>query len=113
LGITRDVLKTVLRHAVINSVERVTSVTLLASPLHALDSEWIQRYFDYLSRGTLAEGARLRVNRSPLEMKCGSCGLEFTTNSTDPSFVHCPECGTGPCTLHSPPPVTIDSMEAY
>lgn len=33
--------------------------------------------FDFVSRGTLAEGARLELEEVPLRLRCGRCGAEL------------------------------------
>jgi hydrogenase nickel incorporation protein HypA/HybF len=61
LQVTQSILATVLVYARQNNVERVLRIHLTIGVLNDYQSEWIQRYFDYLSRGSLAEGAEIAV----------------------------------------------------
>ena len=63
LPITESILRVVLKHAETNKVRRVVTIHLQIGKLSDLEDEWIQRYFDYLSKGTLAEGAKLKIER--------------------------------------------------
>ena len=61
LPVTESILKIVLKHARVSGVRKVRTIRLIVGKLSDLEDEWIQRYFDYLSKGTVAEGARLGV----------------------------------------------------
>ena len=113
LGVTREILGIVLRHAAVHAVERVVTINLAVSALSDLQAEWLQRYFDHLSRGTAAEGARLQINRRAIEMLCGSCGAGFTIDPGDlADEPECPQCGGSSVSLAQAPSFTVENMEA-
>ena len=85
LPVTRSILEIVLRHAAANGVERVSAIDLSIGALSDLEPEWLQSYFDHLSRGTPADGARLRIRRSPLTFRCGSCSARAAVNPARPA----------------------------
>ena len=60
LPITESILKIVLKHAETNSVRKVMSINLQIGKLSDLEDEWIQRYFDYLSKGTVARRGKTK-----------------------------------------------------
>ena len=93
LAVTEGMLKVVLRHAEQNQVQRVLGITLLIGEMSDIVDEWLQRYFDYLSRGTVAEGAELTINRSPAVFRCGDCGDEYVVNIRNKGSFSCPVCG--------------------
>jgi hydrogenase nickel incorporation protein HypA/HybF len=62
LPITESILKIVLKHAEMNSARKVITVHLQVGKLSDLEDDWIQRYFDYLSKGTIAEGQSSKSN---------------------------------------------------
>ena len=99
LAITQDVLKVALKHAHRDNANQVESVSLRIGELRDIVDEWMQHFFDYLSRGTIAEGAKLKIERSPIVFKC-ACGETFAVTLdafreglTRKGEVRCFHCG--------------------
>jgi len=111
LPVTRSILGIVLRHAEVNEVKRLLTIHLSIGPLRDLAPEWIQSYFDHLSRGTAAEGAVLQVQRSPLTFRCKRCPCEFTATREELANAACPECGSREVSITSGTGYTVESME--
>ena len=112
LPVTKSILDIVLRHAEANGVEKVTAIDLSIGALSDLEAEWIQKYFDHLSRGTPAHGAKLRVRRSPLTFSCEPCSREFTATREELDVARCPQCSSREISLVSGTGYTVESMEA-
>jgi hydrogenase nickel incorporation protein HypA/HybF len=112
LPVTRSILAIVLRHAEANGVKRIVTIHLSIGALSDLEAEWLQTYFDHLSRGTAAEGARLQVRRSPLTFRCEPCTREFTATREELAAARCPRCGTRNVSIVSGTGYTVESMEA-
>ena len=112
LPVTKSILDIVLRYAEANGVERVVAVDLSIGALSDLEAEWIQKYFDHLSRGTPAQGAELRVRRSPLTFLCEPCSAEYTATREELEEAVCPGCGSKEASLVGGTGYTVDSMEA-
>jgi hydrogenase nickel incorporation protein HypA/HybF len=91
----------VLKHAAGNDLSRVVGVQMEVGALSDLEEEWMQRYFDHLSRDTVAQGARLKVERVPARMRCGSCGTTFNPDLTSKERLTCPKCESADCRLIS------------
>jgi len=72
-----------LRHAAKNSARKILSIELKVGPLSDLEPEWMQRYFDHVSKDTIAAGARLKVEKLPLLYRCADCGHEFSLEIQD------------------------------
>ena len=100
LSITQDVVKIVLEHAEKNGAQKVLSVNLRVGELRDVVEEWMQRFFDYLSKGTLAEGAKLKIERLPVIFSC-SCGETFSANIKEKRDITCPRCEGRDVTLIS------------
>ena len=111
LPVTRSILGVVLRHAEANGVEKVVAVHLSVGALSDLEPEWLQQYFDHLSRGTVAEGAQLRVNRSPLTFFCEPCAEEYPATREELEIAACPRCGSRDNALVSGTGYMVESME--
>lgn len=93
LPVTGEILKTVLKHAKWNKVSKVVSVCLQIGKLSDLEDEWIQHYFDYLSKGTVAEGAKLKIERLPIVIQCQSCRLPHNVEASQLAEWTCFGCG--------------------
>ena len=112
LPVTKSILEIVLRHARGNRVDRISVIHLKIGALSDLEAEWLQMYFDHLARGTVAEGARLEVTRSPLTFRCSSCFEDFSARREELDEVLCPRCGSQDATVVSGTGYTVESMEA-
>jgi hydrogenase nickel incorporation protein HypA/HybF len=53
---------------------RVTDIYLQVGRMAAVVPSSVEIFFDHLSKGTLAEGARLHFETLPVEMACMDCG---------------------------------------
>ena len=93
LPVVKELLETVLQVAEEEKAGKVLAVSLEIGGMHDLVEEWVIRFFDYINRGTIAEGAKLTVQKNPVLIRCRGCRegavfdphghLEFT----------CPRCG--------------------
>jgi hydrogenase nickel incorporation protein HypA/HybF len=110
LSVMQGILEVVLRHAGKSGVTRVEAVNLQVGVLSHLREEWMQKYFDHLSRGTVVEAAVLRVERVPAVLCCRECGGRFEwEGETSPS---CPACASQRADLVSGREYTVASLEA-
>jgi hydrogenase nickel incorporation protein HypA/HybF len=71
----------------------VEGITLRIGEMSDILEEWLQKYFDYLSRGTIAEGARIRVEKAPAIFRCEECQEEYVVNIKAQGKFSCPACG--------------------
>ncbi|MCD6569253.1 MAG: hydrogenase maturation nickel metallochaperone HypA [Deltaproteobacteria bacterium] len=111
LPITESILNIVLKHAEANNVNKVISISLKIGELSDLVNEWVQRYFDYLSKDTIAEGAKLKIERTPVVIQCDKCGLSFQVNIRESKTIRCPDCGGKEVTLVSGREFYINSID--
>jgi hydrogenase nickel incorporation protein HypA/HybF len=111
LQVTQRILDIILRHAEANGVSKVISIQLKIGELSDLENEWVQNYFDHLSKDTIAENAKLKIDRSPVVMKCDDCSHSFEVNIKEMKDIQCPECANKKCTLLSGSEYYIKDME--
>jgi hydrogenase nickel incorporation protein HypA/HybF len=111
LAVTRSILDTVLAHAEANGVRRILRIHLMIGELNEFRQEWIQRYFDYLSRDTLAEDARLVVEQVPAAFRCRDCDQDFVVSLREIERVGCPGCGGADLVLERGREFLIRDME--
>jgi hydrogenase nickel incorporation protein HypA/HybF len=101
LPIMKSIFHIVLKHAQAANAEKVLSVNLEIGALTDLQDEWVQRYFDYLSLDTVAEGAKLRINRVPATFLCNRCRTSFEVESLVGDDLSCARCHSRAVTLVS------------
>lgn len=71
------------------NVSRVTSLHITIGELSTVVPDCLAFAFGIISKGSVAEGARLDFEKTPLIGKCGDCGREF--HVANYVFL-CPEC---------------------
>ncbi len=111
LPITERILGVVLKHAGDNHVTRIVRIHLRVGLLSDLEDAWIQHYFDYLSRGTLAERAQLAITRAPIVVRCLRCNVSFEVSKEALGQSHCGGCGDSRLELVSGRGYFIENME--
>ena len=97
LPIIESVLKIVLQAAEENRVNRVVTITLKVGEMRDFIEEFMQRYFDYCTRGTIAEGAKLEVVKIPITVQCKDCGQLLEATRTEwirLKTFSCKSCGS-------------------
>ncbi|SDP47566.1 hydrogenase maturation nickel metallochaperone HypA [Desulforhopalus singaporensis] len=92
LQVTKRILDIALKHAQASRVNKVLAIQLRIGAMSDLEDQWIQKYFDHLSKNTLAENARLKIERAPAVMKCNDCGHSFEVSIKEIDKIQCPEC---------------------
>jgi len=89
LTITQSILDIVTQHAAKAGAKRVTAIHLIVGELTGFVDDSIQFYFDMLSPNTLAEGAKLVIQRPATRLRCRSCGMQFEPEEMNWA---CPDC---------------------
>ncbi len=93
LGIMTDVLDTALRVAEQNGGKKVTKITLKIGLMSGVIPEYVQSFFDVISKGTAAEGADIIIEPDPAVFVCRKCGEKTVYNALGPEYV-CGSCGS-------------------
>lgn len=89
LSVVTYLLETVEEQARQHGANRVLEVSLVIGDRASIVDDSLFMYFDMLSPGTLAEGARLCTHRIPSQFNCVSCGRGFSAGED----YLCPHCG--------------------
>lgn len=111
LPVIKKVLDICLKHAEASGVRKVLSIDLKVGKLSDLEPEWMQRFFDFASKGTLAEGAKLVVERTPVVLQCEACSQKFEVDLESRQEVECHQCGAARCAVVSGREYYINNME--
>jgi hydrogenase nickel incorporation protein HypA/HybF len=89
LAITEEILRITLENAESADASRVTDINLVIGDLSSVVDDSVQFYFDFVSPGTPAEGAKLHFRRVAVSLRCHNCAREFTPQGRD---WRCPDC---------------------
>jgi hydrogenase nickel incorporation protein HypA/HybF len=111
LPVTERILDIVLKHASGRRIRKIVRIHLTIGGLSDLENEWIQRYFDYLSRGTLAENAELAIRRAPIVLRCPACAGNFEIRRDQLGEARCPTCAEARVELIAGREYLVENME--
>jgi len=89
VGLMESALAIALKRAGEEGAQRIHRLTMRIGPLSGVVPEALEFAFDVLTRGTIAEGAKLEVEHVPMMCYCSSCHLEFQPADL---FCECPQC---------------------
>ena len=109
LAVTEGILNIAAAEAKKHGASRILSIRLKIGEFSGVVPQLIQEYFDIVSRDSIADGAKLVVERVPATVKCARCGAENRMEG----FKHlCPSCGSDDITMLTGREFFIDSLEA-
>ena len=109
MSIAQSLLDIIFQKSRHHQVKLVSSVSLKVGELSAVETESLRFCFQVISEGTIAEGARLDIERVPIRCRCRKCGLEFTVKEL--SF-NCPECEGTAVEMLTGKELNLESFEA-
>jgi hydrogenase nickel incorporation protein HypA/HybF len=89
LSITEEILNIAIAKANEANAEKVSEINLVIGDASSIVGDCVQFCFEFLSKQTMAEGARLNFTRMPLQMKCRNCGNLFYPEKESWT---CPQC---------------------
>jgi hydrogenase nickel incorporation protein HypA/HybF len=110
LPVIKRILDVCLGHAAKNNVTKIVSIELKVGEMSDLEPEWMQRYFDHVSKDTIAEGAKLVIEKVPVVLRCDSCSHEFEVNIKEKQEPVCTQCGGKKCVFVSGKEYFISNM---
>lgn len=111
LSVIRSILDIVVEHAQKHGAHKVRTIQVEVGMLSDLEEEWMQRYFDYLNKDTIAQDAKLVIKWIPIVFKCQKCNKSFEVNRTRLDDISCPSCGQYKLSLISGREYLIKNME--
>ena len=90
LAITEGIMEAALPEAVKHGAKRILEIRLRIGELSGVIPDCIEEYFNIISKGTIAEGAKIVTTRIPVAITCPDCGFE---GDIDRRKIRCPQCG--------------------
>ena len=93
LPLTKSIFHTVIQKATAAGAIAVRRVVLEIGILRDFIPEIVQKYWDYIAPGSMAEGAKIEIREVNARAVCGRCGKEYTITRETIQSVGCPACG--------------------
>jgi hydrogenase nickel incorporation protein HypA/HybF len=91
LAVTQSILEIALRHAEKAGAQRILAINLVIGELTGFVDDSIQFYFDFMSKDTPAQDARLTFERIAPRARCQECSIEYAPPNS--RLWTCPGCG--------------------
>ncbi len=108
LAICEGIMEAAVPEAKRHGAKKILEIRLKIGELSGVLPECIQEYFSIISQGTIAEGARLSVEKIPVTIECMACGY---AGEIPKRKIHCPECQSSEIKLKSGREYFVDSLE--
>jgi len=108
LAITQSIFDIVLEQAEKTKARRVSKVNLVIGEMTGVVSDCVQFYFDFISKGTLAEGAALSFVMVPPKARCQGCDKLFELKEFERT---CPSCGGNKLQIVAGKELFVESIE--
>jgi hydrogenase nickel incorporation protein HypA/HybF len=108
LAITQSMLDLVLEQAEKAEAKSVGKINLVIGEMTGVVDRAVQFYFDFLSKGTAAEGAALAFKVIPTTARCRNCHKEFELGEFDWT---CPYCQSNNIEITGGKELFVESIE--
>jgi hydrogenase nickel incorporation protein HypA/HybF len=108
LPVTESILEIALRHAGAAGATKVSDIHLVIGQLSSIVDDSVQFYWDIVSDGTIAKGAKLHFRRLPARMYCRECEREY---SPAEGSLFCPDCGGADVQILSGDEFQVEAIE--
>ena len=89
LGITESIVNIALDKAKEAQASKITQINLVVGELSGFVPDCIQFYFEFLSKDTIAQEAKLHFAPTPAQLSCRNCSTVFHPQDT---LWSCPKC---------------------
>jgi len=107
-GITENIVNIAVAKADEAQASKIIQINLVVGEMSGFVPDCIQFYFDSLSKDTIAQGAMLRFELVPTQLRCRNCSTIFQPEDT---LWSCPECRSQSIELSKGREFYMESME--
>lgn len=90
MAVVTSILDAVCERAQEEGASRIVSIDLRVGEMRDIHEPLLQKYFDYFSRGTLAEGVEVTMESVPLRFRCDQCGQVYGYDLDGDAMPRCP-----------------------
>lgn len=89
LSVVESLLSLALKNAEEAHAERILSINIVVGAYTGVVEEAMNLYFGFLSKDTIAAGARINYTHVPAQLRCRDCDILFPLSRRD---YRCPRC---------------------
>lgn len=108
LSVTEGILKICKEEQEKNNFNRIKEIRIKVGELTGLVPSCIDYYFQVISKGTIGEGAKLKVEKLPIVIECNECLYAGRISSGEYT---CPKCSSYEIKIKNGKEFYIDSLE--
>jgi len=108
LGITESIVNIASDKAKEAQASEITKINLVVGELSGFVPDCIEFYFDFLSKDSIAEGAILHFELTPVQLRCRDCSATFQPQDT---IWTCPKCHSQNVEIAGGRELYIESIE--
>jgi len=108
LSISQSMVDLVNEQAREAEAREVKKINLVIGEMSGVVGECVRFYFDFISKGTISEGATLSFKMIPTTAKCRNCGKEFELKEFDWT---CPDCQGNSLEIIAGKELFVESIE--
>src|SRR5512143_2155617 len=88
---TQGILDRAIQKAGEQNAKRITDIHIVVGEISSYQDDSVQFYWDEISKGTIAQDAKLHFRHVPAERQCMNCGTKYNPKEEE---VVCPNCGS-------------------
>ena len=107
-SIVESLLSLALENARKSKARRIFSIDLVVGDYTGVVEEAVKFYFGFLSKDTIAAGARINFTHVPGQLRCRKCDVLFPLQKHD---FQCPECSGSRIEIVGGRELYIENME--
>ncbi|ADP77203.1 hydrogenase nickel insertion protein HypA [Methanothermus fervidus DSM 2088] len=98
VSMANAIVETVINSAKKNNANKILEVKIEVGELTLLNPEQLKFCLETLSKDTILENTKFKIQKNPARISCNCCGYEGKVKIDDNSdhylaFVSCPKCG--------------------
>jgi len=108
LAITQSMFDIVLKQAEQARAKKVIGINLVIGEMTGVVAQSVQFYLDFLTKGTLAEGALVNLKMIPPKAQCRNCQQTFELKEFDWA---CPNCKSNGVEIIAGKELFVESIE--
>lgn len=93
LPFAKSIFKSVISKAEANQAKAVTLTVIEVGVLRDFVPEIVQKYWNYVTKGSIAEGSVIEMREIPATVECKECQTVYEIDVQHLIASHCPKCG--------------------